>query len=90
MAITPRNTRRAVGGAPSSATVTAAAVSTKEVVAPPVEVKQSAGSPAGQRPSADEVRRRAYEIYLRRRVTGSPGGPESDWLQAERELRAIA
>lgn len=36
-------------------------------------------------PTADEIRRRAYEIYLERRGVG--GSPESDWLQAERELR---
>jgi hypothetical protein len=33
----------------------------------------------------DDVRRRAYEIYLARH--GAPGDPVADWLQAERELR---
>ena len=32
----------------------------------------------------DEIRRRAYEIYLER--DGQPGGEIDDWLQAEREL----
>ena len=32
----------------------------------------------------DEIRRRAYEIYLER--GGQPGGEIDDWLQAEREL----
>lgn len=36
-------------------------------------------------PSEDEIRRRAYEIYLSR--NGSPGNAEVDWLQAEVELR---
>ena len=34
----------------------------------------------------DDVRRRAYEIYLNR-VT-NPGDEVGDWLQAERELQA--
>lgn len=36
-------------------------------------------------PTLDDIRRRAYEIYLRRGGTG--GDPAADWLQAERELR---
>jgi DUF2934 family protein len=34
----------------------------------------------------DEIRRRAYEIYLSR--NGSPGDESQDWLIAEREVRA--
>lgn len=34
----------------------------------------------------DEIRRRAYEIYLER--NGSPGDEHQDWLIAEREVRA--
>jgi hypothetical protein len=34
----------------------------------------------------EEIRRRAYEIYLAR--DGQPGGELDDWLQAERELDA--
>lgn len=34
----------------------------------------------------DEIRRRAYEIYLER--NGSPGDEYQDWLSAEREVRA--
>jgi hypothetical protein len=44
------------------------------------EVKPVAG------PNAEDVRRRAYEIYLHRCTTGEPGCPESDWTRAEREL----
>ena len=37
-------------------------------------------------PSDEEIRQRAYEIYLARGAT--PDGYElDDWLQAERELR---
>jgi len=34
----------------------------------------------------DDVRLRAYEIYLKR--GDNPGDEVADWLQAERELRA--
>ena len=34
----------------------------------------------------DEIRLRAYEIYLER--NGSPGDEHQDWLTAEREIRA--
>ena len=37
-------------------------------------------------PSDEEVRERAYEIYLAR--GGVPGQEMEDWLQAERELRS--
>jgi hypothetical protein len=37
-------------------------------------------------PTFDEIRQRAYEIYLAR--GGAPGNSTSDWLQAERELKA--
>jgi len=37
-------------------------------------------------PSHDEVRRRAYEIYLQR--GGIPGQELEDWLQAEREIES--
>lgn len=38
--------------------------------------------------SEEQIRRRAYEIYLARGRT--PGDPVADWLQAERELRTGA
>jgi glycosyltransferase involved in cell wall biosynthesis len=37
-------------------------------------------------PTQDDVRQRAYEIYLAR--NDRPGDPVADWLQAERELRS--
>jgi hypothetical protein len=39
----------------------------------------------GSGPTEEEIRRRAYEIYLDR--SGAPGDPVADWLQAERSLR---
>lgn len=41
---------------------------------------------AESEPTEDDIRRRAYEIYLDR--NGAPGNAEVDWLQAEMELRA--
>jgi len=38
----------------------------------------------GDAASAQEVERRAYELYLRR--GHAPGSALDDWLQAEREL----
>ena len=40
-----------------------------------------------QAPSEQEIRRRAYEIYLGRGA--QPGRELEDWLQAERELTTI-
>ncbi len=39
-------------------------------------------------PTLEQVRRRAYEIYLQR--NGLPGNPEADWRQAEKEVRGTA
>jgi len=43
---------------------------------------------ANQKPSHEEIRRRAYEIYLER--NGLPGDELDDWLRAERELQKVA
>ena len=40
------------------------------------------------KPSHEEIRLRAYEIYLER--GGLPGNELDDWLQAERELERLA
>jgi Protein of unknown function (DUF2934) len=37
-------------------------------------------------PTADEIRQRAYEIFVAR--GGEPGHESDDWEQAERELQA--
>jgi hypothetical protein len=51
-----------------------------------VAATEHAASPAPQRVVVPEelVRRRAYEIYLRRR--GQGGSPEQDWFQALQEI----
>ena len=43
---------------------------------------------ANDKPSHEEIRLRAYEIYLER--GGLPGNELDDWLQAERELERLA
>jgi hypothetical protein len=52
---------------------------------PAGEVDQRDRSP--QAACEQEIRRRAYEIYLERGA--QPGHELEDWLQAERELTAI-
>ena len=42
--------------------------------------------PRANGPTEEQIRRRAYEIFLSR--DGAPGNPEWDWQQAELELRA--
>lgn len=41
--------------------------------------------PSAPSPTEEEIRRRAYQIHLRR---GRDGNPVLDWLEAEAELRA--
>jgi glycosyltransferase involved in cell wall biosynthesis len=41
----------------------------------------------GFEPTTDQIRQRAYELYLAR--GGAIGDPVADWLQAERELRQL-
>ena len=43
---------------------------------------------ANHAPSHEEIRRRAYEIYLER--GDFPGDELDDWLRAERELQKVA
>ena len=56
------------------------------------EVKPAPPPPApspgetAREPSPDLIRRRAFEIFQAR--ADGPGDPVSDWMQAERELRA--
>ena len=74
---TPR-TRRATTPNPAAEPQSAPAQS------PAATTERSA--PPRREPTVEQIRQRAYEIFLAR---GSHGGSaESDWLQAERELRA--
>jgi DUF2934 family protein len=50
--------------------------------------RQADEASARPTPSHEEIRRRAYEIYLER--DGLPGNELDDWLRAERELQKVA
>lgn len=41
------------------------------------------------KPSADQIRRRAYEIYQERLARGIRGDATTDWLQAERDIGRV-
>jgi Protein of unknown function (DUF2934) len=43
---------------------------------------------ASQRPTHDQIKRRAHQIYLERGAR--PGNELDDWLRAERELERIS
>lgn len=50
----------------------------------PEIVEAEAGQRQAAAPTMDEIAVRAYHIYLERGET--PGNPDEDWLQAERDL----
>lgn len=47
---------------------------------------RTARAPLPIEPTHEQIRQRAYEIFLSRGA--SPGNPDWDWQQAELELRA--
>ncbi len=63
---------------PSRATLIARATKSRSIPADEL--------PPPPQPSEEQIRRRAYELFLQRGLTG--GNPESDWIQAEQELRS--
>jgi hypothetical protein len=64
---------------PAKRTPRAAAAAT-----PRTRTRKTPPTPAVVSPDDDQIRQRAYELYLRR--NGFPGDPMEDWLRAEREL----
>jgi hypothetical protein len=48
--------------------------------------RTKSGSSVMLAPTPEQIRQRAYEIYVSRGST--PGNPDWDWQQAELELRA--
>jgi hypothetical protein len=96
--------RKTIGnGTGTRSKKTAALVQPAEVQAAPEvrkpevrkEVRKN-GTPANQDPDQlavnleEEIRRRAYELYLQRRAAagGDTGNQNQDWLIAEREIRS--
>jgi hypothetical protein len=57
----------------------------------PKNGKQTTASPGNLTVNLEEeIRRRAYELYLQRRATASGNGDENqDWLVAEREILSL-
>jgi len=60
---------------------------TLELHASPIQ-PHAEDTSANHAPSREEIRLRAYEIYLER--GGLPGDELDDWLRAERELQKVA
>lgn len=55
---------------------------------PTVKAKASPASAKKKNITEDDIRKRAEKIYYERMAKGIPGSSESDWLQAEKELKA--
>ncbi len=56
---------------------------------PTVRAKASPVTAKKKNITEDDIRRRAEKIYNERMAKGIPGSSESDWLQAEKELRGL-
>jgi hypothetical protein len=48
-----------------------------------------ASSSIGLAQFKSEVEKRAKEVFLKRQTTKTPGDALSDWLQAEKEIKAM-
>jgi hypothetical protein len=80
-------TNSSTQGKELSTTVKAKRKESFEVHPSPIQ-PHAEDSSVNHAPSHEEIRRRAYEIYLER---GSlPGSELDDWFQAERELQKVA
>jgi len=86
---TPKKRSRKAKPAEGNGTEVAQPVTTAPAIAgrtPEINALESNVSPASEHLNVPEdlVRRRAYELYLRRR--GQNGSPEQDWFQALQEI----
>jgi hypothetical protein len=54
----------------------------------PADQRQQRPTPAGA--DVQAIRARAYHIYQSRNRNGVPGDALSDWLEAEREIKALS
>jgi hypothetical protein len=59
--------------------------SSKKKSKPSAQAPRPAAPAARREPTYEQIRQRAYEIYVRR--GGAPGRDIDDWIAAERELR---
>jgi hypothetical protein len=85
---TTRSKTKTVAVTPTS--VEAVAELSKEIRKNGKAISQAAAAMAPPVNLEEEIRRRAYELYLERRATaGAENGDENqDWLVAEREIRS--
>jgi hypothetical protein len=56
---------------------------------PAVKAKANPVSAKKKNITEDDIRKRAEKIYNNRVAKGIPGDSESDWLQAEKELKDL-
>jgi len=56
--------------------------------APPAKKAEAPGKKPELEKFLEEIRKRAYEIYQERIKTKAPGDQLSDWLKAEKEIKA--
>ncbi len=54
---------------------------------PIASVRTEPAPKPASRATEEQVRVRAYQIFLSRQREGVPGDPVSDWVRAEQELR---
>lgn len=60
-------------------------ISSQAIEQPEIELTTEDSPAAENAPTEEQIRSRAYEIYIER--GGGDGNDEDDWRQAERELR---
>jgi hypothetical protein len=73
--------------APAAAPIPTPAIERSEVKGSGKTTSAPAPAPAAPiTPTHDQISKRAYEIYASRGYT--PGDPNADWAEAERQLRA--
>jgi hypothetical protein len=76
-------------GTPGKSTPTNAGATAAPSATPAGGKKRTTAKPTVEqelKPTIEQIRRRAYEIYLERQGKGAVGSPDSDWVQAERDL----
>jgi len=64
-------------------------VKTKSAVSKKPTAKASPSSAKKKNITENDIRKRAEKIYNERIAKGIPGDSESDWLQAEKELKGL-
>jgi hypothetical protein len=74
--------------APKAPAPKAPAPAPKKPAAPAPKKAEAPGKKPELEKFLDEVKKRAYEIYQERAKAKTPGDQLSDWLKAEKEIKA--